>query len=294
MDAGETPVHLYVDGSVLLFGGMALTKSGKLKSGCNERDVVHQAAHVDFFNERWTHCNECELLNGLAKPFSVNIAVEDQREIYMKDEKNKVPVMLNDILLVGGSTVHGGTTYVCDKDDIKYHPSLHFVFQSKRFKKTDEEVGLTNESGSYCHASHLTVLQAPDFHERMMDCFKSMKTIGNEAYNEEKRNEDSRGLFDKLLLNLTKHVASLKRENKISQKNSATTKARAAKKSKNSETTQNSEVMEAAEEKMDTVEEVDESLKKASRTNEEAVVEEGSEPSGSDDASEASVSKVAV
>ena len=259
-----------------------------MKTGCSEKDVVHQVAHVDLYNNRWSHCNECELLNGLAKPFTVNIAVEDEREIYMKSVKNKVTVMVNDMLLVGGSTVHGGTTYICDKDDVKYHPSLHFVFQSKRFRKTEDEVGLTNESEAYCHASHLTALQASDFHERMTDCFKAMKALGNEAYNEEKRNEDSRVLFDKLLGNLKKHVASLKKENKKKQKIAAVTKARGAKKRKKSE------MMEAGEEKMDNVEGAEKRSKEANEMNEESVVEDSSEAGESDDGSEESVSKVAV
>jgi hypothetical protein len=42
------PVHLWIDGVVILFGGMSLNSKGLLQSDPSK--VVHQAAHTDFSN----------------------------------------------------------------------------------------------------------------------------------------------------------------------------------------------------------------------------------------------------
>jgi hypothetical protein len=52
---------------------------------------------------------------------------------------------------VGGDTVHGGMAYLFDPDDypVKYHPSLHFVFGSRRFKQQVDAVSLSYQKGVY-------------------------------------------------------------------------------------------------------------------------------------------------
>ena len=76
------PLHLYVEGVVLLFGGMALQENKKavLKQPPKNDAVLYQAAHTDFSNPTYKSLKKCELLNGLVKTFAVNIAVEDGRK----------------------------------------------------------------------------------------------------------------------------------------------------------------------------------------------------------------------
>ena len=95
------------------------------------------------------------------KPFAVNIAVEDERKIYVGKAENAIRFQRNEILLIGGDTVHGGVSYLFDKDHVpvQYHPSIHFVFGSKRFKKDENSVLLSYEAGNYlppAYAANLT------------------------------------------------------------------------------------------------------------------------------------------
>jgi hypothetical protein len=56
------PIHLYVDGVVVLFGGMAVDGTDKVqyktRSSQKKDSVIHQGAHTDFSNEKWTLCKQ--------------------------------------------------------------------------------------------------------------------------------------------------------------------------------------------------------------------------------------------
>ena len=171
----EKPLHLYVEGVVLLFGGMAMEdKKTVRKAAPKEGKCLHQAAHTDFSNSTFEHLNRCELLNGLVKPFAVNIAVEDERKIYVGKPERTIKFKTNEILLVGGDTVHGGVSYIFDPnhDPVQYHPSLHFVFGSRRFKKDENAVSLSFRAGDYlpsAYAGNLTNDQIKKFWGEMLD-----------------------------------------------------------------------------------------------------------------------------
>lgn len=141
---------------MLIFGGMATEKIRGRKVLRREapkrgESLQHQAAHTDFNNETYNHLFNCELLNGLVKPFAVNIALEDKREIYIGSPKNVKTFTQNQVLLIGGDTVHGGMTYLHNPDDrpVRYHPSLHFVFASRRFNPKANAVSLSYRKGDY-------------------------------------------------------------------------------------------------------------------------------------------------
>ena len=175
-------VHLYVSGLVLMFGGMALGADGKIAKDVEGKQLLHQAAHKDFVSEYFGGVVDCPLLNGLIKPFTVNIALEDERCIYIDNPKNTVQVKLNNMLLVGGETVHGGKAYVCDTSEkpLKYHPSLHFVFESKRFKRSTNMVGLPKMQVGYTPQVHIWKLSKIELEGRLNDVAEQFVNLSSE------------------------------------------------------------------------------------------------------------------
>lgn len=173
LEQTEKPLHLYVAGVVLLFGGMAMVedKKGKRtlqKEDPKKRQCLHQAAHTDFSNGTFQNLNQCELLYGLVKPFAVNIAVEDERSIYVGKPSNTICFKKNELMLVGGDTVHGGVSYIFNPDQrpVQYHPSLHFVFGSRRFKQDPNKVSVSLEARNYLPACHAVNLN----NEQLVNC----------------------------------------------------------------------------------------------------------------------------
>ena len=180
---GKDPVHLYVSGVVLMFGGMALGADGKIAKDVEGKQLLHQAAHRDFVSEYFGCVVDCPLLNGLTKPFTVNIALEDERCIYIEQPKNTVQVNLNNMLLVGGETVHGGIAYVCDTSEkpLKYHPSLHFVFESKRFKRSTNMVGLPKMQVGYTPPAHIRKLSKIELEGRLKEVAEQFVNLASES-----------------------------------------------------------------------------------------------------------------
>ena len=126
---------------------MALQENKKavLKQAIQSCTVLYQAAHTDFSNPTYKSLKKCELLNGLVKTFAVNIADEDERKIYVGKVERSIRFETNEVLLIGGDTVHGGVSYLFDKDlvPVQYHPSIHVVFESRRFQKDENAVLLS-------------------------------------------------------------------------------------------------------------------------------------------------------
>ena len=58
---------------------------------------------------------------------------------------------------MGGDTVHGGTSYLFQTPP-KYHPSVHIVFSSRRFKKDTNAVSLNSEPSGYVSKHGATLL----------------------------------------------------------------------------------------------------------------------------------------
>ena len=185
------PLHLFVEGVVLLFGGMAIGDEKRVQmEEATEGKCLHQAAHSDFSNGTFPNLNRCELLNGLVKPFAVNIAVEDQRKIYIGTPEKTITFNRNEMLLVGGDTVHGGMSYFFNPDasPVEYHPSLHFVFASRRFKKDDNFVSLPQEFGDYLPAAHAVNLKNKDVVSQWSKSFEQLDELGKTAFTKERGN----------------------------------------------------------------------------------------------------------
>ena len=185
------PVHMFVDGTVLLFGGMGLDEHGRLLGKEDDEKLVHQAAHINFHNSKWKSCDACELLHGLTKPFTANVAVEDERKIYIRNPKEEtVLVKVNDILVIAGNQIHGGMTYIYDEiEEVpKYYPSLHFVFQSKRFKKMKDVVGVPEliKVETYVHPVQMADISDEDLKGKIEASREAFCELGIEAFEETK------------------------------------------------------------------------------------------------------------
>ena len=69
------PNHLFVEGVVILFGGMALTQDNKKLAVWI---LLSSGRILRFANSTIQHLSHCCLLNGWVKPFAVNIPIEDE------------------------------------------------------------------------------------------------------------------------------------------------------------------------------------------------------------------------
>ena len=172
---------------MILFGGMALTQDNKKirKSG----SYSHQAAHSDFANNTFQHLSYCCLLNGLVKPFAVNIPIEDERSIYIGSPDVIQTIKKNEILIMGGDTIHGGTSYIFQPPP-KYHPSVHFVFSSRRFKKDTNAVSLNNEPSGYVSKRGATLLTDEAIEKRWTTLLNEMKETSNSMFDKKRVDKD--------------------------------------------------------------------------------------------------------
>ena len=118
----------------------------------------------------------CTLAAPVATRRARNIALEDERCIYIDNPKNTVQVKLNNMLVVGGETVHGGIAYVNDTSEkpLKYHPSLGLVFESKQFKRCTNMVGLPKMQLVYTSLAHIWKLSKIELEERLK---RSCRTV---------------------------------------------------------------------------------------------------------------------
>ena len=178
------PIHLYATGFVLIFGGMATEKvRGKkvLRKDPPQRgeELQHQAAHTDFNNSNFHHLYNCELLHGLAKPFSVNIALEDMRQIYIKSPKQVCTFTENEVLLVGGDTVHGGMAYIHNPKEVpvRWHPSLHFTFTSRRYNPKANAVSLSSRKGDYLPEAYAADMEDDSVLNKWKELYDSWRSV---------------------------------------------------------------------------------------------------------------------
>ena len=121
----------------------------------------------------------------------MNVAVEDKRDIYIVHPKDTVTIKANDILVVGGNTVHGGITYVYEEPDEeegetpKYHPSIHFVVQSIRHKKMKDSVGIpTDDVEAYAHKAHMADMTNEELYKRIKGTAEVFCELGKEAHSD--------------------------------------------------------------------------------------------------------------
>jgi hypothetical protein len=163
----ESPVHLYMNGAHLIIGGHQLDKNNinKLQAP-GKAPYLHQMAHSDFFSPEFKPrpikkclpiaASDSPLLRGLSHPFTVNIALETDRSIWMNNITNHVTIDVNATLVNWADTVHGGLNWnVSDPNDITYKPSLHFVIGSVRHPMIPGELSLHVSSDAYCPPEHL-------------------------------------------------------------------------------------------------------------------------------------------
>ena len=197
------PIHLYATGFVLIFGGMATEKiRGKkvLRKEPPKRGELlqHQAAHTDFNNARYHHLFNCELLHGLVKPFSVNIALEDMREIYIGSPMKVCTFTQNEVLLVGGDTVHGGMAYLHNPEDVpvRWHPSLHFNFASRRFNPKANAVSLSSRKGDYLPEAYAADLDDDTVLNKWEELYKELDELSTTIFARESVREEAWEIVD--------------------------------------------------------------------------------------------------
>jgi hypothetical protein len=196
-EKNSKPIHLYVDGVVILFGGMAINPNNKVryKSSMSAKNdnVTHQIAHTDFSNGKFSLCKKNPLLAGLTLPFTVNCPLEDWREVYIREPHtvgNIIRAKKSDILVVGGDTFHGGCTYLLERGakHFRYHPAIHFVFESRRFRKKEEFVNVTDGKEMYTGAEHTGTFKNQDLLDSIPAAkkkFEALIAAGNEEGREE-------------------------------------------------------------------------------------------------------------
>jgi hypothetical protein len=204
------PVHLFMKGGLLLLGGIQLDKENPKKLE-KVQAHTHQPAHTDIVNMHFNSCGDCPLLHGLNHPLTFNIAIEDERSIWVNDVTNVVKMDKNDMLVISADTVHGGMSYVFapkpkpktksqakkaklnegpEDNDVtwkpKYHPSFHGVLSSKRFPPTNDQIKYAHDLSSYLPRTHLGLLDEEEvcdlvrlIHKKMQDvaahCKKNLK-----------------------------------------------------------------------------------------------------------------------
>ena len=147
----------------------------------DDGNIQHQAVHTDFHNRQYESTQTAELLTGLVKPFAVNVALEDHRSVYIKSPKKfVVKFSKNEVLLVGGDTPHGGMAYIYDPHHlpIQYHPSLHFVFASRRFKKDENTVSLNYGKDVYLTGHYAKLLNDNELVKKWVDSLEDLDELG--------------------------------------------------------------------------------------------------------------------
>ena len=177
---------------------MALTQDNKKMRKFGS--YYHQAAHSDFANSKFQHLNHCCLLNGLVKPFAVNIPIEDERSIYIGSPSDIKTIYKNGLLIMGGDTVHGGTSYLFQAPP-KYHPSVHFVFSSTRFKKDTNAVSLNSEPTGYVSKHGTKLLSDEDIELRWTTLLTELKETAGSIFDKKRVDKELGGqAFDALAL----------------------------------------------------------------------------------------------
>jgi hypothetical protein len=223
-ETNTKPIHLYIDGIVILFGGMAKNANEKIRYkstlSVKKDNITHQIAHTDFSNAKFLFCKKNPLLAGLTLPFTVNCPLEDWREVYIREPDtvgNIIRAMKSNVLVVGGDTFHGGCTYLLEREakQFRYHPAIHLVFESRRFKKDDNYVNLTDRKEEYTGAQHtraLTNQELVDSIPAVMKKFQALIGAGN---------EEGREVVYEAMQKAATQVAVLARDAKLNRRKKA-------------------------------------------------------------------------
>jgi hypothetical protein len=129
------PIHLYMRGCYLMWGGYSL--DGKGHSA--EQVVLDQEPHSEYANTGFSSAEECVLLNGLAHPCTFNSPIEDYCEFYTcrrrnTNDRKDWKVNMNEILVLHADTMHGGKAY---KHKGCLHPSRHGAVESLRYPRKE-------------------------------------------------------------------------------------------------------------------------------------------------------------
>ena len=206
------PIHLYATGFVLIFGGMATEKirGGKKVLRKDEpkrgEELQHQAAHTDFNNSKYPHLYNCELLHGLAKPFSVNIALEDMRQIYIRSPKQVCTFTENEVLLVGGDTVHGGMAYIHNPKElpVRWHPSLHFTFASRRYNPKANAVSLSSRKGDYLPEAYAADMEDDTVLNKWKELYDELEELSTTIFARESVKDEAWEIADQKMKLFTK------------------------------------------------------------------------------------------
>jgi hypothetical protein len=166
------PVHLYLAGIYLLYGGMQLAKVGNSLLAPGEIPYLHQMAHSDFaspqFNflankndnaEDFPLASQSPLLRGLSHPATINVALETERTMWINYDKHVVTFKKNEAVANSADTIHGGVSWNAHnhKDDqgrFLYKPSLHMVLGSVRFPQIPNNVKINVSDSTYCPSEH--------------------------------------------------------------------------------------------------------------------------------------------
>jgi hypothetical protein len=193
------PTHLFMKGGFLLFGGMQLEKGNKKKARKLAKEAYcDQEAHKDFFNEKFTAASECPLLEGLHAPLTFNVALEDERSIWVmnnwkgapvavvdgNERRINVPILKNEALVIGCDTVHGGKAWVFEPDDgktvnwkPKYRPSFRAVISSTRYPTTEGYVNMAIGRDTYIPPEHQWHLDDEAFEAEFLKEHQVMKDL---------------------------------------------------------------------------------------------------------------------
>jgi hypothetical protein len=166
------PLHLFINGCVLVIGGVQLDEYGKVaKEGT---PLVHQAHHIDVKCEEFESADKCPLLSGLGNPCAFNTALADYREINVEDyilqertHRNPMVAMRftalkNDVLILHCDATHSGCSYIWDGS---WHPSLHMVVQSSRYRQKPWDAVLDIRPSLHVPTEQLSLVSKEGFTE---------------------------------------------------------------------------------------------------------------------------------
>jgi hypothetical protein len=174
------PVHLYLNGIYLLFGGMQLDKTSKRLIAPGEQPYLHQMAHGDFSStsfklqgsdddevDPFIWARDSPLLKGLSHPCTFNIAIENERTIWVNKISNEVRFKTNVTLANSADTIHGGFVwnghdFKDEEDKFFYKPSMHLVLNSVRYPKSSNSVQTCVNTETYCPKEHFPWMELTD------------------------------------------------------------------------------------------------------------------------------------
>ena len=191
------PVHLYVDGIYLIFGGMQLERGGKGLLAPSEQPFLHQMAHGDFAtpmlswpptdNGRvydYPLAKESPLLRGLSHPGTFNVAIETSRSMWISNIHQVVTFGKNETLANSADTIHGGLCwnahqYKNSEGKFLYKPSIHLVLGSTRFPQIRNEVKLDVTAETYCPPQHLAWMSTQDLEDDLAQTIQRARTLSD-------------------------------------------------------------------------------------------------------------------